>query len=69
MNRLYCAPLGTELPTDATTPFADDGFTALGYISEDGITPSHDVSVEQVKAWGDVRVEVRLNIKQTRSTA
>src|SRR5699024_65458 len=48
---IYYGPLGTALPTDASTEL-DEGFTALGYISEDGITPSRDVSSEQIKAWG-----------------
>lgn len=48
---VYFAPLGTAIPTDASTAL-DAGFVALGYIGEAGITPSRDVSVEQIKAWG-----------------
>ena len=44
---VYSAPLGTALPTDATTKL-DDAFKALGYISEDGMT--------NIKAWGGVVV-------------
>lgn len=48
---VYRATLGTTLPTDATTALAG-GFTALGYISDAGITPTRDTSVEKIKAWG-----------------
>lgn len=48
---VYYAPLGSTLPTDASTAL-DSAFTALGYVSEDGITPSREVSTEQIKAWG-----------------
>lgn len=44
---------GTSLPTDASTSLTN--FTPLGYISEDGIQPSRDTSIEKVKSWeGDV---------------
>lgn len=43
----------TALPTDATTPLSAEILAgALGYISEDGITPSRDTNVEKIKAWG-----------------
>lgn len=48
---VYYAPLGTALPTDATTALAAD-YVPLGYVSEDGISPSREMSSEQVKAWG-----------------
>ncbi len=47
---IYRAPLGTALPTDATTALAAD-YKALGPISNDGIKPSRDTSVEKVKEW------------------
>ena len=47
---LYFAPLGTALPTDATTPLAA-AFKALGPISQDGVRPSRDTSVEKVREW------------------
>ena len=48
---VYSAPLGTALPTDATTKL-DDAFKALGYISEDGMTNSNSPESENIKAWG-----------------
>ena len=52
---VYSAPLGTALPTDATTKL-DDAFKALGYISEDGMTNSNSPESENIKAWGGVVV-------------
>ena len=48
---VYSAPLGTTLPTDATTAL-DKAFKTLGYISEDGFTNKNSPSSENVKAWG-----------------
>ena len=52
---VYSAPLGTALPTDATTKL-DQAFEALGYISEDGMTNSNSPESENIKAWGGVVV-------------
>lgn len=52
---VYSAPLGTALPTDATTEL-DVAFKALGYISEDGMTNSNSPESENIKAWGGVIV-------------
>lgn len=51
LGGVYYAPLGTALPTDATTALAAT-YVPLGYVSEDGISPSREMSSEQVKAWG-----------------
>ena len=48
---VYRAPLGTVLPTDATTALSAE-FEALGYVSEAGVVPTRDTSVDKIKAWG-----------------
>lgn len=45
------APRGTALPADGSTAL-DVAFKPLGYISEDGIEPTRDTSVDKIKAWG-----------------
>ena len=48
---IYNAPLGTTLPTDATTAL-NQAFVCLGYVSEDGLKNANGPSTSQVKAWG-----------------
>ena len=48
---IYRAPLGTTLPTDATTALAS-AFVELGYVSEDGVTNNNTPETDKVKAWG-----------------
>ena len=48
---VYWAPLGTALPTDSSTALAA-AYKPLGYVSDAGITPSRDTSVDKPKAWG-----------------
>lgn len=48
---VFRAPLGTTLPTDATTAL-NQAFVDLGYISEDGITNANTIESDDIKAWG-----------------
>lgn len=48
---VFVADVGTTLPTDAVTALGND-FTALGYVSEDGLTNSMSIDSDEVKAWG-----------------
>ncbi len=48
---IYRAPLGTTLPTDATTALAE-AYKPLGYLSEDGMVNSNSPESDTVKAWG-----------------
>lgn len=51
---IWVAPLGTTLPTDATTEL-DGAFVGLGYLSEDGLTEpaSYEAGDAIVAAGGD----------------
>ena len=48
---VFAAPIGTTLPTDATTAL-DAAFVCLGYVSEDGLTNNNEMDVSAIKAWG-----------------
>lgn len=48
---VFRAPVGTTLPTDATTAL-DNAFVELGYVSEDGITNTNTPESDNIKAWG-----------------
>jgi hypothetical protein len=47
---VYIAPDGTALPTDATTAL-DAAFIELGYVSDDGVAFTPEVTVEGIPAW------------------
>lgn len=56
---VHYAPLGTALPTDATTAL-DVAFVGLGLVTEDGLQPNRDVSTEKPKDWnGDVIAQLK----------
>lgn len=48
---IWSAPLGTALPTDATTAL-DVAFKSLGYVSDDGLSNEMTTDTEEIKAWG-----------------
>lgn len=48
---IYVAPVGTTLPTDATTAL-NAAFKSLGYVSEDGTTNASNMDTEVIRAWG-----------------
>lgn len=48
---IFRAPLGSTLPTDATTTL-DAAFVQLGYASEDGLTNSNSPESDNIVAWG-----------------
>ena len=47
---IYVAPVGTALPTDATTSL-NASFKSVGYISDEGITNAYSISSEETKSW------------------
>lgn len=48
---MYLAPLGTALPTDASSVLSS-AWQGLGYVSEDGVTNNNTPESDNVKAWG-----------------
>ena len=48
---VYTAPIGTTVPTDATTALSS-AYVCLGYVSEDGLSNNNELSVNAIKAWG-----------------
>lgn len=48
---IWRAPLGTALPTDATTDLSKE-FECLGYISDDGFKQETKRDSDTIKAWG-----------------
>lgn len=49
---VFRAPLGTTLPTDASTAIDTTVFKALGYLSEDGLVNTNNPESDTIKAWG-----------------
>lgn len=54
---IFRAPAGTTLPTDASTALAS-AFKSLGYVSEDGVTNTHESDTTEIKEWGGKTVLV-----------
>jgi len=52
---IYRAPLGTSLPSDATTSLGGS-YVELGYISEDGLVNTNSPETENIKDWGGTDV-------------
>lgn len=52
---VYCAPIGTPLPTDATTAL-DEAFKGLGYVSDAGLENANEMEVSEIKTWGGMIV-------------
>lgn len=54
-GHIYRAPIGTTLPTDATTAL-DNAFIDMGYASEDGLINANSPESSIIKAWGGTPV-------------
>lgn len=52
---IFVAPLGTALPTDATTAL-NAAFENVGYISEDGVVNTNSPDTDTIKEWGGASV-------------
>ena len=52
---VFWAPVGTALPTDASTALPE-AYLNVGFVSEDGVTVSASVDSSSHKAWGGVEV-------------
>ena len=59
---IFSAPIGTTLPTDATTALAA-AFNALGYVSQDGLVHSNSMTREKFRAWGGDIVDTEVTEK------
>lgn len=54
---ILSGPLGTTKPTSATSAL-DAAMTALGYVSDEGVSESNGRDTERIKAWGGDTVKV-----------
>ena len=54
---IYAAPIGTALPTDASTAL-NSAFKELGFVSDDGVTNNATSNSDAVNAWGGQEVLV-----------
>lgn len=77
-GNVYVAPPGTTLPSTATQSL-NAAFEAVGYVDEDGVELSPNVSLEDIMAWQSkiavktvldtVEFEVKFNMLQTNVVA
>ena len=58
---IYMAAAGTTLPTDTESSLSS--YTALGYVSDDGVTNTNSPEADTVKAWGGDTVLTLLTAK------
>lgn len=56
---IFNAPIGTTLPTDATSDLAA-AFVCVGHISEDGVDNEQELTTNDIKAWGGTIVMTAL---------
>ena len=54
---ILAGPLGTAVPTDASTP-PDSALVARGYVGEDGLSMTTNRTTEKIRAWGGDTVRV-----------
>lgn len=54
-GEISVGPTGTTAPTDATTALAA-GFLGLGYVSDDGITETYDLNIDDITAWQNAKI-------------
>lgn len=59
---IYRAPVGTTLPTDASSSLSAS-FKTFGYISEDGLTNSNSRDTSTVKDWSGADIVTLQNSK------
>lgn len=63
-GHVYVAPLGTTIPTDATTAWAV-GWDELGYMTEDGVTITPGQESTELNAWQSFYPVRRLSTRKT----
>jgi hypothetical protein len=58
---LYTGALGTTFPTDPVTAWGT-GWADVGFISDDGVSLSADMEIQEFKAWGFPTAPVRTQV-------
>lgn len=59
-GKVYIAPKGTTLPTDATTTLSSD-YVNFGYVSDAGVTMAESDNTNTIRAWGGDAVVTTLS--------